>query len=63
MNNLTEREERIIRFAVWRFMNDAFSQAMFYSQKGRHSDAEAANSFAKDAKDAEELLAKLVIKT
>jgi len=63
MSQLTERDNAIIRFAVHRFMTDAYARlgAAAQDKDGRYFRPGAADAFAKDAKDAEALLAKLPI--
>jgi hypothetical protein len=63
MSQLTDRDNAIIRFAVHRFMTDAYARlaAAAQDKDGRYFRPGAADAFAKDAKDAEELLAKLPI--
>ena len=60
-NQLTDREQSIVRFAVHRFMTDAYSRlaAAAQDKDGRFFGPGAADAFAKDARDAEELLKKL----
>ena len=52
----TDRELKLIQFAMYRFMNDAYSQANYAAQRGT---ADQVRAFHADAKDAEAILAKL----
>jgi hypothetical protein len=52
----TAREWQVVRFALWRFMSEANERASYFSQK--HVEG-SPGAFFKDAKDAENLLAKL----
>lgn len=63
MSQLTDRDNAIIRFAVHRFMTDAYARlsAAAQDKDGRYFRPGAADAFAKDAKDAEALLEKLPI--
>ena len=58
---LTDRDNAIIRFAVHRFMSDAYARmnAAAQDKDSRHFSPGAVDAFAKDAKDAEALLARL----
>ena len=58
---LTDREKAVIRFALHRFMADAYAQmtAAAQDKDNRYFKPGAVDAFAKDAKDAESLLAKL----
>ena len=53
---LTERQKAIVSFALWRFINDSYSQATYYAQKGP---VEHVSRFQDDAKDAEAIRALL----
>jgi len=57
----TDREQKIIMFAVHRFMGDAYAQANAAAQdhENRHFKPGAVDAFYRDAKDAEALIAKL----
>src|SRR5690606_21771277 len=52
----TDRELKLIRFAVYRFMNDAYAKARYAAQRGT---ADQVRAFHADAEDAEAVLAKL----
>lgn len=58
---LTDRENSLIRFALHRFMTAAYAQLSEAAQdkNNSHYKAGAVEAFAKDAKNAEALLAKL----
>lgn len=60
---VTSRELRLLEYATWRFMNAAYENNLHALQKRPDvTDAEAkqkADSFWKDAKDAEALVGKL----
>ena len=58
---LTEREQKIIVFAIHRFMSDSYAQANAAAQDhdNRYFKPGAVDAFYKDAKDAEALVAKL----
>ena len=58
---LTDREQKIILFAVHRFMHDAYAQtnAAAQDRENRHFKLGAVDAFYRDAKDAEVLIAKL----
>jgi len=58
---MTEREQKIIMFAVHRFMGDSYAQANAAAQDhdNRYFKPGAVDAFYKDAKDAEALVAKL----
>jgi len=63
MSQLTDRDNAIIRFAVHRFMTDAYARldAAAQDKDGRYFRQGAADAFAKDAKDAGALLEKLPV--
>lgn len=55
MPPLSERQQRVIRFALWRFINDARGNmnAAAQDKEGRHFKPGAFEAFEKDAQDAE----------
>lgn len=60
---LSERELRVLEFAVWRFMHEAHDKHTYASMKKPNVDVveeeKKAKAFLKDADDAKELLGKI----
>ncbi len=56
MPQITRRQYNIIRFAVWKFMNQAYSIAGALAQDKKESAGQSIELFMKDAKEAEVIL-------
>lgn len=56
---LSDREISLIKFALWRLSNDAWSSAKLYAEKGLYYNPVKSDAYHKDAVDTDSLINKV----